>query len=48
MNKIKILSANFMFWLLIIIIDISTTSYAAELKNHINGKYDAGGIKLHI
>jgi len=48
MNKIKILSANHIFWLLIILIGISTTSYAAELKNHINGKYDAGGIKLHI
>jgi len=48
MNKIKVLSANHMFWLLIVLIDISTTSYAGELKNHINDKYDAGGIKLHI
>jgi len=48
MYKIKVLSANYMFWLLIVLIDISTTSYAGEFKNHINGKYDAGGIKVHI
>jgi pimeloyl-ACP methyl ester carboxylesterase len=47
MFEIKILSMNYKALLLTLLIGINS-SYADELNSGINGKFDAGGINLHI
>lgn len=47
MSKIQILSVNSKIWLLTFLIGISN-GYAGELNKDIIGRFDAGGIKLHI
>jgi pimeloyl-ACP methyl ester carboxylesterase len=47
MLKIKILSVNYKILMFALLISINS-SYADELNKNINGKFDAGGINLHL